>query len=133
PQAVIAEVVASGLRGRGGAGFPTGQKWNLVARAQGSPKYIVANLDEGDPGVFANRSLAEADPHAILEGMIIAAYAVGAEKGFIYIRAEYPLAIQTLKNALGQARAMTLLGNNILETGLKFDVELRYGAGAFVA
>ncbi|MEM2081205.1 MAG: NuoF family protein [Candidatus Bathyarchaeia archaeon] len=133
PQGVIYEVLTSGLRGRGGAGFPTGQKWNLVARAHGSPKYIVANLDEGDPGVFANRTLAEADPHAILEGMAIAAFAVGAEKGYIYIRAEYPLAIQTLQRAITQARSMSLLGNNILETSFKFDIELRLGAGAFVA
>ncbi|MEM3194453.1 MAG: NAD(P)H-dependent oxidoreductase subunit E, partial [Candidatus Bathyarchaeia archaeon] len=96
---VIDEVIASGLRGRGGAGFPTGQKWNFVAREKNTPKYIVANLDEGDPGVFANRTLAEADPHAIIEGMTIAAYAVGAEKGYIYVRAEYPLAVQTLKEA----------------------------------
>ena len=133
PQGVIYEVTTSGLRGRGGAGFPTGQKWNLVARAQNTPKYIVANLDEGDPGVFANRTLAEADPHAILEGMLIAAYAIGAEKGYIYIRSEYPLAIQTLQKAIAQAKSMTLLGNNILETNFKFDLELRFGAGAFVA
>ena len=133
PQAVIAEVVASGLRGRGGAGFPTGQKWTLVSRAQGTPKYIVANLDEGDPGVFANRTLAEADPHAIIEGMLIAAYAIGAAKGYIYIRSEYPLAIQTLVKAIAQAKSMTLLGDNILETNFKFDLELRFGAGAFVA
>ncbi len=133
PQGVIYEVTASGLRGRGGAGFPTGQKWSLVARQHNTPKYIIANLDEGDPGVFANRTLAEADPHAILEGMLIAAYAVGAEKGYIYIRSEYPLAIQTLEKAIGQARAMGLLGDNVLETSLKFDVELRLGAGAFVA
>lgn len=132
-QGVIYEVLSSGLRGRGGAGFPTGQKWSLVARAHGSPKYVVANLDEGDPGVFANRTLAEADPHAILEGMLIAAYAIGAEKGYIYIRAEYPLAIQTLKRAISQAKSMSLLGDNILETPFKFDVELRLGAGAFVA
>jgi NADH:ubiquinone oxidoreductase subunit F (NADH-binding)/(2Fe-2S) ferredoxin len=133
PQAVISEVIASGLRGRGGAGFPTGQKWSLVARAQNTPKYIVANLDEGDPGVFANRTLAEADPHAIIEGMLIAAYAIGAEKGYIYIRSEYPLAIQTLQKAIAQAKAMTLLGEGILETPFKFDLELRFGAGAFVA
>jgi NADH:ubiquinone oxidoreductase subunit F (NADH-binding)/(2Fe-2S) ferredoxin len=132
-QGVIYEVVSSGLRGRGGAGFPTGQKWSLVARAHGSPKYIVANLDEGDPGVFANRALAEADPHAILEGMLIAAYAIGAEKGYIYIRAEYPLAIQTLQKAIAQARSMSLLGESVLETPFKFNVELRFGAGAFVA
>jgi NADH:ubiquinone oxidoreductase subunit F (NADH-binding)/(2Fe-2S) ferredoxin len=133
PQGVIYEVTRSGLRGRGGAGFPTGQKWSLVARSHTTPKYIVANLDEGDPGVFANRTLAEADPHAIIEGMLIAAYAVGAEKGYIYIRAEYPLAIQTLQKAIAQARAMSLLGDSVLETPFKFDLELRFGAGAFVA
>jgi NADH:ubiquinone oxidoreductase subunit F (NADH-binding)/(2Fe-2S) ferredoxin len=133
PQGVIYEVRTSGLRGRGGAGFSTGQKWALVARAQNSPKYIVANLDEGDPGVFANRTLAEADPHAIIEGMLIAAYAVGAVKGYIYIRSEYPLAIQTLQKAIAQAKSMSLLGENILEMGFNFDLELRFGAGAFVA
>jgi len=133
PQGVIYEIAGSGLRGRGGAGFPTGQKWSLVARSHSSPKFIVANLDEGDPGVFANRTLAEADPHAILEGMLVAAYAVGAEKGYIYIRAEYPLAIETLQKAIAQARALSLLGESILETSFKFDVELRFGAGAFVA
>jgi len=132
-QGVIYEITRSGLRGRGGAGFPTGQKWSLVARSHSTPKYIVANLDEGDPGVFANRTLAEADPHAILEGMLIAAYAVGAEKGYIYIRAEYPLAIQTLQKAIAQARAMSLLGDSVLEMPFKFDLELRFGAGAFVA
>jgi NADH:ubiquinone oxidoreductase subunit F (NADH-binding)/(2Fe-2S) ferredoxin len=133
PQGVIYEIATSGLRGRGGAGFPTGQKWGLVARSHGTPKYIVANLDEGDPGVFANRTLAEADPHAILEGMLIAAYAIGAEKGYLYIRSEYPLAIQTLQRAIAQAKSISLLGDNVLETGFKFDVELRFGAGAFVA
>ncbi|MGD6810817.1 MAG: NADH-ubiquinone oxidoreductase-F iron-sulfur binding region domain-containing protein [Candidatus Bathyarchaeia archaeon] len=133
PQGVIYEVTSSGLRGRGGAGFPTGQKWGLVARAHDTPKYIVANLDEGDPGVFANRTLAEADPHAIIEGMLIAAYAIGAQKGYIYIRSEYPLAIQTLQKAIAQAKSMNLLGDNILETQFKFDLELRFGAGAFVA
>ena len=134
PQGVIYEIRTSGLRGRGGAGFSTGQKWALVSRAHSSPKYIVANLDEGDPGVFANRTLAEADPHAIIEGMLIAAYAIGAEKGYIYIRSEYPLAIQTLQKAIAQAKSMSLLGDNILETETsKFDLELRFGAGAFVA
>jgi NADP-reducing hydrogenase subunit HndC len=134
PQGVIYEIRTSGLRGRGGAGFQTGQKWALVSRAHNSPKYIVANLDEGDPGVFANRTLAEADPHAIIEGMLIAAYAIGAEKGYIYIRSEYPLAIQTLQKAIAQAKAMSLIGDNILEMGtFKFDLELRFGAGAFVA
>ncbi len=130
---VINEVVISGLRGRGGAGFPTGQKWNLVARAHGAQKYIIANLDEGDPGVFANRALAETDPHAILEGMLIAGYAIGATKGYIYIRAEYPLAIQTLKKAIEQAKMLTILGERVLETDFKFDIELRFGAGSFVA
>ncbi len=133
PKAVIDEVVASGLRGRGGAGFLTGQKWTFVARADGTPKYIIANLDEGDPGVFANRTLAEADPHAIIEGMLIAAYATGAEHGYIYIRAEYPLAITTLKKALDQAKSLNLLGENILETQFNFKIDLRLGAGAFVA
>jgi len=133
PQEVIDEISISGLRGRGGAGFQTGQKWNFVTRAHGSPKYVVANLDEGDPGVFANRTLAEADPHAIIEGMLIAAHAIGAEQGYIYIRAEYPLAIETLKKARDQAKSLNLLGENVLETPLKFDVELRLGAGAFVA
>jgi NADH:ubiquinone oxidoreductase subunit F (NADH-binding)/(2Fe-2S) ferredoxin len=133
PQGVINEILASGLRGRGGAGFPTGQKWRLVARANNTPKYIVANLDEGDPGVFANRTLAEADPHAIIEGMLIAAYAIGAVKGYIYIRSEYPIGVQSLQKAIAQAKAMTLLGSGILETPFKFDLELRLGAGAFVA
>ena len=133
PQGVIYEVSTSRLRGRGGAGFSTGQKWGLVARAHGSPKYIVANLDEGDPGVFANRTLAEADPHAIIEGMLIAGYATGASKGYLYIRSEYPLAIQTLQRALTQAKSMSLVGNSVLETPFKFDIELRFGAGAFVA
>lgn len=133
PQGVINEIIASGLRGRGGAGFPTGQKWRLVSRAHNTPKYIVANLDEGDPGVYANRSLAEADPHSIIEGMLIAAYAVGAEKGYIYVRSEYPLGVQTLQKAIAQAKSMSLLGNSIFETPFKFDIELRLGAGAFVA
>ena len=133
PQGVVEEVALSGLKGRGGAGFLTGLKWRYVARAPGSPKYVIANLDEGDPGVFANRTLAEADPHAILEGMAIAAYAVGSQKGYIYVRSEYPLAVQTLKKAIEAARAMGLLGDNVFETSFSFDVELRLGAGAFVA
>jgi len=130
---VIEELVASGLRGRGGAGFPTGLKLSFVAKAQGSPKYLVANLDEGDPGVFANRTLAEADPHSIIEGMTIAAYAVGAEHSYIYIRGEYPLAIQALRKAIDQSRALGLIGQDIFETSFGFDIELRLGAGAFVA
>ncbi|MFP4197877.1 MAG: NADH-ubiquinone oxidoreductase-F iron-sulfur binding region domain-containing protein [Methanomassiliicoccales archaeon] len=130
---VIEEVFDSGLRGRGGAGFQTGQKWKFVDRATGRPKYIIANLDEGDPGVFANRTLAEADPHAIIEGMLIASYALQAEHGYIYIRAEYPLGVETLKKALKAARSYGLLGEDILGTGMKFDIELRLGAGAFIA
>ncbi len=133
PQGVIYEVSASRLRGRGGAGFSTGQKWGLVARAHGSVKYIVANLDEGDPGVFANRTLMEADPHSIIEGMLIAGYATGASKGYLYIRSEYPLAIQTVQRAVAQAKSMSLLGASVLETPFKFDIEMRFGAGAFVA
>lgn len=133
PREVIDEVSASGLRGRGGAGFPTGHKWNFVASVPASPKYVVANLDEGDPGVFANRALAEADPHAIIEGMLIAGYALGAEHGYVYIRAEYPLAIQSLKRAIEQARSLSLLGENVLESSFKFNVDIRLGAGAFVA
>ena len=133
PKGVIDEVTASGLRGRGGAGFLTGQKWIFVLRASGNPKYVIANLDEGDPGVFANRTLAEADPHAIIEGLLISAYATGVEKGYIYIRAEYPLAITTLKKALDQAKSLNLVGDNILETPFKFHIDLRLGAGAFVA
>jgi len=133
PKEVIDEVSSSGLRGRGGAGFPTGHKLNFVAKAPGFPKFVIANLDEGDPGVFANRTLAEANPHAIIEGIIIAAYAIQAETGYVYIRAEYPLAIQTLRKAIEQARSMGLLGGNILETSFGFDLDLRLGAGAFVA
>ena len=113
--------------------FPNWAKMDFGVKSAGTPKYIVANLDEGDPGVFANRTLAEADPHAIIEGMLIGAFAIGAEKGYVYIRSEYPLAIQTLVKAIAQAKVMSLLGNNILETNFKFDLELRFGAGAFVA
>jgi len=133
PNQVIAEVASSGLKGRGGAGFNAGQKWNFVAKSTTTPKYIVANLDEGDPGVFANRTLAEADPHAILEGLAIAAYAVGSEQSYIYIRSEYPLAIQTLKKAIEQAKTYGFIGERILGTPLNFNVDLRLGAGAFVA
>ncbi|MDQ1279885.1 MAG: NADH-quinone oxidoreductase subunit [Thermoproteota archaeon] len=133
PTEVIANVATSGLRGRGGAGFPTGLKWSLVANAIGTPKYVVANLDEGDPGVFANRTLAEADPNTIIEGITIGAYAVGAELGYIYIRGEYPLGVQTLRKTLDNARSMGFLGKNIFGTPFNFDLELRLGAGAFVA
>jgi len=132
PTDVIAEISASGLRGRGGAGFLAGKKWEFVAAAKGSPKYVVCNGDEGDPGAFMDRSLLEGDPHAVIEGMAIAAYAVGANHGVVYVRAEYPLAIRRLRGALDDARAMGLLGKDILETGFSFDIELRMGAGAFV-
>ncbi len=132
PSEVIERISASGLRGRGGAGFPTGKKWELVRRATGEPKYVVCNADEGDPGAFMDRAVLEGDPHAVLEGMAIAAYAVGAEKGYVYVRAEYPLAIRRLEEALQQARQLGLLGERILEADFNFDVELRMGAGAFV-
>ncbi len=132
PTAVAETIAASGLRGRGGAGFPTGKKWGFVAGAPGPEKYVVCNADEGDPGAFMDRALLEGDPHAVLEGMAIAAYAVGANHGYIYVRAEYPLAINRVEAALAAAHRMGLLGNNIMETGFSFDIEVRMGAGAFV-
>jgi bidirectional [NiFe] hydrogenase diaphorase subunit len=131
---VIEQVTRSGLRGRGGAGYPTGLKWSTVAKAP-SPnnvKYVVCNADEGDPGAFMDRSVLESDPQRVLEGMAIAAYAIGANRGFIYVRAEYPLAIKRLKTAIKQAEGLGLLGNNICDTTFSFKVELRLGAGAFV-
>jgi len=132
PQQVIDEVLRSGLRGRGGAGFPTGRKWAFAASAPGDVKYVVCNGDEGDPGAFMNRRVLEGDPHAVLEGMAIAAYAIGAHQGYIYVRAEYPIAVRTLRLAIQQAREYGLLGKNILGSGFDFDVEVRMGAGAFV-
>jgi len=132
PEEVIEEVKRAGLRGRGGAGFPTGVKWELVRKAPGAEKFVVCNADEGDPGAFMDRAILEGDPHAVLEGMAIAAYAVGARQGYIYVRAEYPLAIQRLDRAISQARSYGLLGGEVLETGFSFDIELRMGAGAFV-
>ena len=132
PKALIETMVESGLRGRGGAGFPTGLKWRFVADERAYEKCVVCNADEGDPGAFMDRSLLEGDPHAIIEGMEIAAYAIGATHGYVYVRAEYPLAIRRLKTALDQARGHGLLGENILETGFSFDIEVRIGAGAFV-
>jgi len=132
PEEVIAEVRGSGLRGRGGAGFPTGVKWDLCRRAPGDKKYLICNADEGDPGAFMDRALLEGVPHQVIEGMIIAAYAIGATHGFIYVRAEYPIAVEHVSTALAQARACGLLGENILGTGCSFDIELRMGAGAFV-
>jgi len=130
---IVAEITAAGLRGRGGAGFPTGRKWDLCRREPVSPKYLICNGDEGDPGAFMDRSVLEADPHAVLEGMIIGAKAIGAARGFIYIRDEYPLAVSRIGIALKQAREMGLLGRNILGTGFDFDLEIVRGAGAFVS
>jgi NADH:ubiquinone oxidoreductase subunit F (NADH-binding)/(2Fe-2S) ferredoxin len=129
---VIQVVKDSGLRGRGGAGFSAGQKWKFARDAEGTPKYLICNADEGDPGAFMNRRVLEGDPHSVIEGMIIAAYAIGASRGFIYCRAEYPLAVRTLKLAIEQARQFGLLGENILGSGFSFDLEVRMGAGAFV-
>ncbi len=132
PAGVIHEVLDSGLRGSGGGGFPTGLKWQTVAKSEGKTKYVVVNADEGDPGAFMDRSVLESDPHLILEGMAIAAYAVGANLGVIYVRAEYPLAIKRLRTAIRQAERLNFLGQNICNTPLNFKVELRLGAGAFV-
>jgi len=132
PEDVIETIKRSGLRGRGGGGFPTGQKWELAARAADYPKYVVCNADEGDPGAFMDRSILEGDPHSVLEGMAIAAYAIGAKRGYIYIRAEYPLAVERVSHAIRQAREYGLLGKNLFGTGFDFDVEIRVGAGAFV-
>ena len=132
PQQVIDVVKASGLRGRGGAGFPTGMKWQFEANQPGDEKYVICNADEGDPGAFMDRSILEGDPHAIIEGMTIMAYAVGAHLGYIYIRAEYPIAVGRLNIAIAQARELGLLGKDIFGSGFDFDIELRLGAGAFV-
>ncbi len=132
PGEIIQEVKESGLRGRGGAGFPTGLKWEFCAKARGDVKYILCNGDEGDPGAFMDRSILEADPHAVLEGMVIGAKAIGAHQGYLYVRAEYPLAIKRLEIAIAQAKEYGLLGKNILNSGFDFDVEIYQGAGAFV-
>ena len=132
PKGVVETIVRSGLRGRGGAGFPTGLKWGTVAKSPGAKKYIICNADEGDPGAFMDRSVLESDPHSVLEGMAIAAYAVGADQGFIYVRAEYPLAISRLRTAIKQAKHAGLLGSGIFDSPFHFNVDLRIGAGAFV-
>jgi bidirectional [NiFe] hydrogenase diaphorase subunit len=132
PSEVIQEVTRSGLRGRGGAGYPTGLKWGTVAKAVGAQKYVICNADEGDPGAFMDRSVLESDPHRVLEGMLIAGYAVGASEGYIYVRAEYPLAIARLRTAIRQAERVGLLGNSICGTRFSFRLDLRLGAGAFV-
>lgn len=133
PEEVISEIKRSGLRGRGGGGFPTGQKWESTRKAQGHPKYVIVNCDEGDPGAFMDRALMEGNPHSVLEGLIIGAYAIGSRQGFIYVRMEYPLAVENSKIALGQARELGLLGENILGSGFNFDVLVHRGAGAFVS
>ena len=131
-QEVIDVVLASGIRGRGGAGFPTGRKWQFTKDAPGDIKYVCCNADEGDPGAFMDRSVLEGDPHAVLEAMAIAGYAIGAKQGYIYVRAEYPIAVNRLKIAIQQAKEYGLLGKNILGTGFEFDIDIRLGAGAFV-
>ena len=132
PADVIEQITRSGLRGRGGAGFPTGLKWSTVAKSAGAKKYIICNADEGDPGAFMDRSVLESDPHAVLEGMAIAAYAVGADQGFVYVRAEYPLAISRLQIAIREAKRLGLLGSGIFDSPFNFNVDIRIGAGAFV-
>ncbi len=132
PQQVIDEILKSGLRGRGGAGFPTGKKWQFAAQVQNNQKYFVCNGDEGDPGAFMDRRVMESDPHAVVEGMAIGGYAIGANQGYIYVRAEYPVAVQRLNIAIQQAKEMGILGNNIFGSNFSFDVEVRMGAGAFV-
>ena len=132
PKDVLDTVLKSGLRGRGGAGYPTGLKWATVAKTASQQKYVICNADEGDPGAFMDRSVLESDPHSVLEGMAIAAYAVGANQGFIYVRAEYPLAISRLQTAIKQAKQQGLLGSGIFESPFNFNIDLRIGAGAFV-
>ena len=132
PQQVIAEMLASGLRGRGGAGFPTGKKWEFASKYENDEKFIICNADEGDPGAFMDRSIMEGDSHSVIEGMTIAGFAIGAHQGYVYIRAEYPLAVRRLEIAIDQARQYGLLGKNILGSGFDFDIAIRLGAGAFV-
>ncbi|MBQ9841086.1 MAG: 4Fe-4S binding protein [Erysipelotrichaceae bacterium] len=132
PQEVIDEILKSGLRGRGGGGFPTGRKWQFARNSESDEKYVICNADEGDPGAFMDRSILEGDPHAVLEAMAIAGYAIGAQTGYVYIRAEYPIAVERLKIAIAQAKELGLLGNDIFGSGFNFDIEIRLGAGAFV-
>ncbi len=132
PLQIIDEVKKSGLRGRGGGGFPTGRKWEFTHDAKGETKYVICNADEGDPGAFMDRSILEEDPHAVLEGMCIAGYAIGSEQGYVYVRAEYPLAVKRIEIALQQAREKGLLGNKLFGTDFQFNIEIRLGAGAFV-
>ena len=129
---VIEEITKSGLRGRGGAGFLTGKKWEFTKLAEGDQKYVVCNADEGDPGAFMDRSILEGDPHSVIEAMMIAGYAVGANKGYIYVRAEYPIAVQRFRKAIEQAGEYGILGEHIWDTDFSFDLDVRLGAGAFV-
>ena len=132
PDDVIRVILDSGLRGRGGGGFPTGMKWQFAKNSVSDKKYVVCNADEGDPGAFMDRSVLEGDPHAVIEAMAIAGYAIGADEGYVYVRAEYPIAVKRLEIAIEQAREYGLLGENIFGTGFNFDIKLRLGAGAFV-
>ena len=132
PEDVIREVMDSGLKGRGGAGFPTGMKWSFAKKASGDLKYLIFNADEGDPGAFMDRNILEGDPHSVLEGMIIAAYAIGCQEGYVYVRAEYPLAVKRLRLAISQAREKGFLGDNIMGTEFSFNMLIKEGAGAFV-
>lgn len=132
PDGIIEQVTKSGLRGRGGAGFPTGRKWGFCRQAEGDPKYIICNADEGDPGAYMDRSILEGNPHSVIEGMVIGAYTIGAKNGYIYVRAEYPLAIEKLKTALEQAEEYGFLGSNILGSGFDFSIDIERGSGAFV-
>ncbi|HOW88490.1 MAG TPA: NADH-quinone oxidoreductase subunit F, partial [Candidatus Omnitrophota bacterium] len=132
PEKTAQEIKASGLRGRGGAGFPTGMKWEITRKAPGDQKYMICNGDEGDPGAYMDRSVLEGDPHSVVEGMIIGGYAIGASKGYFYIRAEYPLAIARIEKAIEQCRKHGILGEGILGSSFNFDLEIRLGAGAFV-
>jgi NADH:ubiquinone oxidoreductase subunit F (NADH-binding)/(2Fe-2S) ferredoxin len=132
PNRIINELEASGLRGRGGAGFPTFLKWRLARKEKAEPKYLICNGDEGDPGAFMDRGVMEGNPHAVIEGMTIAAYAIGASQGFVYVRAEYPIAVENLKHAIKESKRRGLLGKNIMDSGFSFDIDLKEGAGAFV-
>ncbi|GAG51430.1 unnamed protein product, partial [marine sediment metagenome] len=129
PEQIIEEVERSGLRGRGGGGFPTARKWRSCREAEGSPKYVICNGDEGDPGAFMDRSIMEGNPHAVLEGMIIGAYAIGSSQGYIYVRNEYPLAVDHLSRAISRARDLGLLGEKILGTSFSFDIRINRGGG----
>ena len=132
PESIIDEVKKAGLRGRGGGGFPTGNKWESTRKAHGDVKYVICNADEGDPGAYMDRSLVEGNPHSVLEGMIIGAFAIGSHQGYVYVRNEYPLAVKHMRTAIGQAEALGLLGKNILGSGFDFNIKIQRGGGAFI-